>query len=141
MEGYNAEGDVFKTLGEVFETKTKAFVATIEGVKAKGQLTADNIRLKIDRYKADSEVDLKEEELKIDAKKAEYALAERMAEALAGFHAQGVASGMAGIHVTAGISASRSDSLGVSWNCGYSESLTESESEDVSFSATTNTNP
>jgi len=79
-------------------------------------------------------VDLKEEELKIDAKKAEYALAERMAEALAGFHAQGVASGMAGIHVTAGISAQRSDTLGVSWNWGYSEQVSESESEQVSQS-------
>ena len=141
MEGYKAEGDVFKTLGEVFDTKARAFVATIEGVKAKGQLTADNIRLKIDRYKADSEVDLKEEELKVDAKKAEFALAERMAEALAGFHAQGVASGMSGIHISAGISASRSDSLGVSYNWGYSEELTERESEEVSFSATTTTNP
>ena len=141
MEGYKAEGDVFKTLGEVFDTKARAFVATIEGVKAKGQLTADNIRLKIDRYKADSEVDLKEEELKVDAKKAEFALAERMAEALAGFHAQGVASGMSGIHISAGISASRSDSLGVSYNWGYSEELSERESEEVSFSATTTTNP
>ena len=141
MEGYKAEGDVFKTLGEVFETKAKAFVATIEGVKAKGQLLTDNVKLMIERYKTDSDVDLKEEELKIDAKKAEYALAERMAEALAGFHAQGVASGMAGIHVSAGISASRSDSLGVSWNWGYSEELRESESEEVSFSASTTTNP
>ena len=136
MEGYKAEGDVFKTLGEVFETKTRAFVATIEGIKTKGQLMSDNVRLMIDRYKADADVDLKEEELKIDAKKAEYALAERMAEALAGFHSQGVASGMSGIHISAGISAQRSDSLGVSYNWGYSESLNESESEQVSQSVT-----
>ena len=136
IEGFKAKADVFKVQADVFEAKAKAFVATIDGVKAKSQLQVDNIKLKLERYKMDSDVDLKEEELKIDAKKTEFFLKEKIAEAMAGYHAQMVASGMAGIHVSAGISASRSDSLGVSWNWGYSETLSETETEQSSQSVT-----
>ena len=141
VEAYVADGTIYKTDGEVFESQARAYAATIDGLRVKGQLMTDNVRLLIERYKADADIDMKEEELKVDAKKAQYALAERMAEALAGFHSQGVASGMSGIHVSAGISASRSDSLGVSYNWGYSEELSERESEEVSFSASTSTTP
>jgi len=139
VNAYKADGEVFKTLGDVYETQAKAYAATIDGIRAKGQLISDNVRLKIDRFKVDSDIDLKESELKIQAKFYEYSLAERMAEAMAGYHSQAVASGMSGIHISAGISAQRSDSLGVSYNWGYSESLNESESEQISQTATTGT--
>lgn len=138
MEGYKAEADVYKVQGDVFETQAKAFVAVIEGVKAKSQLMVDNVRLKIERYKADAETDAKEAELKVNAKIAEHSLAEKMADSMAGYYAQMTASGMAGIHISAGISASRSDSLGVDWNWSYSEQVSEHESEQVSYSSNVN---
>ena len=135
IEGYKGAADVYKTQGEVFESKAKAFAAMIEGVKVKADVVVQNVRLKIDRYKADADVDAKEAELKVNAKIAEHSLAEKMADAMAGYYAQMTASGMAGIHISAGISASRSDSLGVQWNWGYSEEIRESESEEVQFSS------
>lgn len=138
-DAYKVEGDVFETQGRVYESEARAYAATVDGLRAKAQYYIDQIRLAIDRYKADSEVDMKEAELKVQAKYYQYALGEKIAESVAGVYAQTISSGFSGLHVSAGVTASRSDALSVGYSFGYSEALTEGESESVQQVAATTT--
>lgn len=128
-DAYKVAGDVYETQGKVFESESRAFVAQVEGVKAKADYYINQVRIAIDRYKADSEVDMKEAELKVMAKYYEYMLKEKIAEGVAGVYAQTISSGFSGLHVSAGLNASRSDALAVGYNFGYSENVSESETE------------
>lgn len=135
-DAYKVAGDVFETQGKVYESESKAYVAQVEGVKAKADYYINQVRIAIERYKADSEVDMKEAELKVMAKYYEYMLKEKIAEGVAGVYAQTISSGFSGLHVSAGISANRSDALSVGYNFGYSESLSEGHSETTQQIAT-----
>lgn len=136
---YKTDGEVFETQGEVHKALATAYAATVEGLRAKAQYYIDQVRLAIDRYKADSEVDMKEAELKVVAKHYEYMLGEKISEAVAGVYAQTISSGFSGLHVSAGINASRSDGLNVGYNFGYSETLSESHSEAAQVISTKST--
>ena len=128
-DAYKTAGDVFETQGKVYESESRAYVAQVEGVKAKADYYINQVRIAIERYKADSEVDMKEAELKVQAKYYEYMLQEKIAEGVAGVYAQTISSGFSGLHVSAGLSASRSDALSVGYNFGYSESVSEGQTE------------
>lgn len=102
------------------------FKAETDGIAAKYAALADWAKVQIEGIKIEAEVAIKNGELGLTAYNASVALAEKIAEAIAGIATQSIASALGAINTSMSNSYSGSENRGESW--GHSENLSESHS-------------
>ena len=128
IEGYKAAALVYKTEADVFDSTVRAYVALVEGMKAKIGAAVESIKAEVMVYEADAKTAIENEKLRVEAQIANNELGQRIAEADSNFHAQLMASGMGALHVQAGVSASHSTGEQVGFNYQYGHSYSEQQS-------------
>jgi len=127
---------VYKTEADVFDSTVRAYVAQVEGMKAKIDAAVESIKAEVMVYEADSKVAIENEKLRVEAQIANNELGQRIAEADSNFHAQLMASGMGALHVQAGVSASHSTGEQVGFSYQYGENYGEQQSRSEVMSLT-----
>ena len=128
VEAYKAEGIVYKTEADVFDSTVRAYSSLVDGLKARGELVAETVRLQLQKFQADSGVAIEEERLKVQAQTATQTMAQGIAQAQAQLHAQTVASGLSAMHVQASVSASHGTGQDVKYSYSYGEDYRETQS-------------
>ena len=136
VEGYKAAALVYKTEADVFDSTVRAYVALVEGMKAKIGAAVESIKAEVMVYEVDSKVAIENEKLRVEAQIANNELGQRIAEADSNFHAQLMASGMGALHVQAGVSASHSTGEQVGFSYQYGENYGEQQSRSENTSTT-----
>ncbi|MCE5199084.1 hypothetical protein LLG39_08915 [bacterium] len=137
VEAFKASADAYKVKADVFEAAVGAYTALVGGLKAKNEVIAESIKMKVQVFTAESTAAIEEEKLRVQAQSQSMQLAERLAEAEAGLHSQTLAGLLSSVHVQAGISASHSTGQQVGFSYSYGEQMSEqhSESESVQITA------
>ena len=136
VEAYTAQATVYKTEAEVFDSTVRAYVALVDGLKAKYEAIATTVDMQVKVFQAETTAAVEEEKLKVSAQTANQALAQKIAEAQSNLHAQMVASGLSAMHVQASISASHGTGQDVGFRYSYSEGMSEGHSESIALSET-----
>lgn len=137
VEAYKAKATVYSTEAEVFNTSVGAYVALVEGLKARISAIAESVKMQVQVFQVESSVAIEEEKLKVQAQIANQELVQKIAESQSNLHAQMVASGLSAMHVQASISSSHGTEQDVKYSYSYGESMDEkhSESQTLNISA------
>jgi len=134
VEAFKAKAMVYKTEADVFESSISAYVALVEGLKAKISAVAESVKMQVAVFQVESNAAIEEEKLRVQAQIANQTLAQKIAEAQSNLHAQMVASGLSAMHVQASISASHGTGQQVGFSYSYGEQMSEQHSESQSTS-------
>jgi hypothetical protein len=139
VEAYKAQAAVYQSQASVYETEVRAYIGTVEGIKARISAIAESIKMQVSVFEVETRAAIEEEKLKVEAQIATNNLVERIAEARGNLQAQIVASGLSALHVQASISSSHNTGQSVGFSYSYGEQLSEQHSESQSISITAET--
>lgn len=132
VEAFKAKAMVYKTEADVFESSISAYIALVEGLKARISAIAESVKMQVAVFQVESNAAIEEEKLKVQAQIANQTLAQKIAESQSNLHAQMVASGLSAMHVQASISASHGTGQQVGFSYSYGEQMSEQHSESQS---------
>jgi len=104
--------------------KVDIYTANVKGISDQYSALVEWGKMEIENNRLETEIAIKNEELRLDAYKSMTALTERISEAIANVTAQSLASALGAINTSMSHGYSGSESKSENW--GHSESLTES---------------